>query len=150
MDLAAIYDAWASRLLAYMIALTRDRALAEDALHNLFVKLAEAGTEIRNPGPYLYRAARREALRARRRKGEEPLLLEGLLLPAPDRAPAHDPERLRAAMDRLPEAQAEVLLLHAMEGFTLEETARILEIPAGTAATRYRTALERLQEWLRP
>ncbi|HVE38925.1 MAG TPA: sigma factor [Planctomycetota bacterium] len=70
MDLGALYDAWASRLLAYMMTITRDRSKAEDALHNLFVKLSTGRPDLRDPSVYLFRAARNEALRvARRRTG---------------------------------------------------------------------------------
>ena len=49
---------------------------------------------------------------------------------------------LRQAIDKLPRQLREVILLRFFSGLTLAETARTLEIPQGTAATRQRRALE--------
>jgi RNA polymerase sigma-70 factor, ECF subfamily len=147
MDLAALYDAWASRLLAFMMTITRDRHRAEDALQNLFVKLAKNPPEMRNAGPYLYRAARNEALRAA--KGRPERGLADLDLIAPLAEGAIDPQPLAAALDKLPAEQAEVVLLHAIEGFTFREVGKIVRISADTAASRYRLAIEKLQEMMR-
>ncbi|HEY3225867.1 MAG TPA: RNA polymerase sigma factor [Planctomycetota bacterium] len=147
MDLAALYDAWAPRLLAYMMTITRDRHRAEDALQNLFVKLATNPPEMRNAGPYLYRAARNEALRVV--KGRPERGLADLEILAPLAEGGVDPKPLAAAIDQLPAEQAEAVLLHAIEGFTFHEVAKIVRIPADTVASRYRLALEKLQELLR-
>ncbi len=146
MDLAALYDAWAPRLLAYMMTITRDRHRAEDALQNLFVKLATNPPELRDPKAYLYRAARREAWRASKSRPERALESLEVLAPSGD---APDAKPLIAALGRLPEEQAEVVLLHSIEGFTFREVAKIARISADTAASRYRLALEKLKELLR-
>ena len=52
---------------------------------------------------------------------------------------------LRQAIDKLPRQLREVILLRFFSGLTLAETARTLEIPQGTAATRQRRALELLR-----
>lgn len=145
MDLAALFDAWASRLLAYMMTITRDRHRAEDALQNLFVKLATHPPDLRNPGSYLFRAARREAWRASKGRPERALADLDVIAPRADSGDAS----LIAALDRLPAEQSEVVLLHAMEGFTFREVATIVRISADTAASRYRLALEKLKEILR-
>ena len=48
---------------------------------------------------------------------------------------------LKEAVRRLPPELKDVVILRYFAGCTLEETARTLEIPAGTAATRQRRAL---------
>lgn len=146
MDLAALYDAWAPRLLAYMMTITRDRHRAEDALQNLFVKLAASPPDLRDPKAYLYRAARREAWRASKGRPERTLDTLEVLAPSTE---APDSEPLIVALGRLPEDQAEVVLLHAIEGFTFREVAKIVRIPADTAASRYRLALDKLREIMR-
>jgi len=149
MDLAALYDAWAPRLLAYMTTITRDRHRAEDALQNLFVKLATRRPEMRDAGPYLYRAARNEALNVSRGRLDRPLGDLEVLAPSPESDGSIDPKSLAAALDRLPPDQSEVVLLHALEGFTFREIAEILAIPPDTAASRYRYAIEKLQDLMR-
>ena len=139
-ELGALYDAWASRLLAYMMTITRDRTKAEDALQNLFVKLAAGRPDLRDPSVYLFRAARNEAIRLSRRRLEKPLAdLEILAAPS-------ESAGLRDALDRLPSDQLDVVVLHVFEGLTFRETAEVLGIPQDTAASRYRYALEQLRE----
>ncbi|MBI2900602.1 MAG: sigma-70 family RNA polymerase sigma factor [Planctomycetes bacterium] len=139
MDLGALYDEWASRLLGYMMAITRDRHRAEDALQNLFVKLATSEPEMREPAVYLFRAARNEAIRAARRR-EGPLPPE-ILAPA-----TPDASEVASALSALPPEQAEAIVLHAMEGFAFREVGEILGIPQDTAASRYRYGIEKLRE----
>lgn len=52
---------------------------------------------------------------------------------------------LRDAVRRLPEPLAKVVILRYFAGYTLAETAAILSIPQGTAATRQRRALALLR-----
>lgn len=142
MDLEALYDAWAPRLLAYMTTITRDRNRAEDALQNLFVKLATRRPDLRNPGAYLYRSARNEALSAARRRPERPLA--GLDLFESGAGP-EETALLSDALDQLPPEQQEVVILHAVEGLTFRDIAEVLDIPPDTAASRYRYGLEKLR-----
>ena len=52
---------------------------------------------------------------------------------------------LRDAVGRLPRDLREVIILRYFTGLTLAETARALDIPQGTAATRQRKALQLLR-----
>ena len=150
MDLAALYKEWASRLLGYTMSITRDRHLAEDALQNLFVKLATSGVDVKNHAVYLFRAARNEALNLSKRKGPRPLPLADILAPEESAGSQVDPAELTSALDKLPEEQSEVVILHIVEGLPFKEIAEITGCSLDTAASRYRYALEKLKELLRP
>lgn len=52
---------------------------------------------------------------------------------------------LKDAVGRLPKDLKEVIILRYFSGLTLAETARTLDIPQGTAATRQRRALQLLK-----
>jgi len=52
---------------------------------------------------------------------------------------------LKEAIGQLPRDLREVVILRYFSGFTIAETARCLEIPQGTAATRQRRALQLLK-----
>jgi len=147
MELGALYDVWASRLLAYMMTITRDRSRAEDALQNLFVKLATISPALRDPTTYLFRAARNEAISISRRRKERALdELEVVAVPGrPAEAAA-----IAEALDSLPPEQLDVVLLHVYEGLTFREIAEVLDVPPDTAASRYRYALEKLRGMLGP
>ena len=58
---------------------------------------------------------------------------------------AYDALPLREAVYRLPGELKELVILRYFSGYTLRETAEILNIPQGTAATRQRRALELLR-----
>jgi RNA polymerase sigma-70 factor (ECF subfamily) len=147
-DLARLFDGWAARLLAYMTTITKDPGLAEDALQNLFVKLATARPDLRDPGVYLFRAARNEARRIALRRTELVCDLSQLIAPRDPDDPHGDVEGVAGALKRLPAEQLEVVLLHVFEGLTFQETGQVLSVSPDTAASRYRYALEKLKELL--
>jgi RNA polymerase sigma-70 factor (ECF subfamily) len=150
MDLETLYRDWASRLLGYMMTITRDRHLAEDALQNLFVKLAASRVDLRSPGVYLFRAARNEALTLSKKRPAQPLRADEIIAPDASATFEVDPPRLLSALDQLPAEQAEAVILHVIENLTFKELAEVTGCSLDTAASRYRYALEKLQEILRP
>ena len=60
-------------------------------------------------------------------------------------AESYDTLPLREAVYRLPRELKELVILRYFSGYTLRETAEILDIPQGTAATRQLRALELLR-----
>jgi RNA polymerase sigma-70 factor (ECF subfamily) len=104
------------------------------------------------------RVAAQTALSARRRAGYRtritpsapPEEVEQLALD--DRSPAEaraTTERLAAfrnLLEELSEPQAEALVLHAVLGYSVEETAAAQRVPLNTARSRLRNALSRLRE----
>jgi RNA polymerase sigma-70 factor, ECF subfamily len=66
--------------------------------------------------------------------------------PAPDAAIRRElREDVRIALDGLPEAQREALVLAYWGGLTADEIARRVQIPLGTAKSRIRLGLQRLR-----
>ena len=57
-------------------------------------------------------------------------------------------QRLRAALDRLPDRSREVLLLELFSGVPRAQLAAMLSIPMGTLASRKNTAISQLKEVL--
>ena len=57
-----------------------------------------------------------------------------------------DLARVRAAMDRLPQEQREVLMLVCVEGLRYREVAEMLDIPIGTVMSRLARARVALAE----
>jgi len=53
---------------------------------------------------------------------------------------------VRRLVAELPELQAEVLALHTMLGYTVEETAKVTGAPVNTVRSRLRTALSALRQ----
>jgi RNA polymerase sigma-70 factor (ECF subfamily) len=71
-------------------------------------------------------------------------------------APAAEPDSeafrqaLANAMGDLPAEQRAAVHLKLWEGLTFEQMAEVLEIPANTAASRYRYGIDKLRGLLRP
>ncbi|WP_207061538.1 sigma-70 family RNA polymerase sigma factor [Motiliproteus sp. SC1-56] len=57
-------------------------------------------------------------------------------------------QQLHRQMARLPFPQREVLALVALEGFTYQQVAEILDIPIGTVMSRLNRARESMRQWL--
>lgn len=62
-----------------------------------------------------------------------------------ERAEAFDALPLKEAVQHLPKELRDLVILRYFSGFTLAESAQILSIPQGTAATRQRKALSLLR-----
>ena len=79
-------------------------------------------------------------------------LMRGSEAPAPDAALAREQLRLliEHAVGDLPEAFRSVFVLREVEGFSVEETAEALGIPAATVKTRLLRARRKLQDALAP
>lgn len=93
-------------------------------------------------GSWLYQITRRVVANVRR-KGwwKRVLLSEEAPFGAFDEKETSDTAKeiaIRGCLERLPRAQAEVLVLMDVEGFTREEAADMLGVPPGTVASRLR------------
>ena len=66
----------------------------------------------------------------------------------PETADAGENDALCAALDELPQKLRTVVVLHYMEGYAVDEIARILRTPRGTVCSRLKTARERLRALL--
>lgn len=104
-------------------------------------------------GSWLYQITRRVVSNARRNAWWKRALL-GLdrdIEPAFPHETDEGAERetlVRACLQSLPRAQAEVLILMEVEGYTREEVAELLGIPPGTVASRVRLAKKAfLTQW---
>ncbi len=159
-DLASLYDAHAGPVFAFALNLTRSEADARDVLQEVFVRLAKlppASDAIRDPRGFLLRLAHNQIIdlgrrRETRGRREEVFHHEALDLFAP--ADDHDEAAFRAelssALAELPEDQRAVVHLKLWERLTFEQIAATLDIPANTAASRYRYGLDKLRTRLRP
>jgi RNA polymerase sigma-70 factor (ECF subfamily) len=91
----------------------------------------------------MLRMAFLEGVRHRHRVAEASL--DELRIPAADGAPGEDRLALDTALGRLPAAQREVVMLHAVHGLTFREIAPMVRAPLWTVASRYRLGLNRLR-----
>jgi len=148
-----IWDRYAGDLLAFLTARLCCRHDAEDVLQTVFVKIARNRGQLAKasqPEAYVYRIAQNEAVTVLRRRRKEKRDIRPWLAPAKmeekDRELA---EQLAVALNQLPAAQREVVVLKTYREKTFREIARILGISLNTAASRYRYGMEKLQTLLK-
>jgi len=160
--LAELYDRHARLVFSLAVRILRERADAEDVVQDVFAQVwSQAGRY--DPGrgavaAWMLTLARSRAidrLRARRARPESAAdsgAADSLADPAAmqdlDLLAAEQVERLRRALDQLPEPQRVALDLAYYEGLTHAEIAARLAEPLGTIKTRIRQAVIKLRESL--
>jgi RNA polymerase sigma-70 factor (ECF subfamily) len=156
------YDEHARGVYAAALRILGNAAQAQDVTQDVFLRLwrrpdrfdARRG----ELGSYLRLMARSRALdlwregQAAGRMSDRLKLVVGNEDAPVDGAPAPEVERgeartaVRAALERLPIAQREALVLAYWGGMTAEEIARRAQVPLGTAKSRIRLGLARLRD----
>ena len=150
-EVRRLYDQHGPALVAYARGFVTDGAEAEDVVHQVFLRLMSAEITMPDaPVAYVYRAVRNAALDARR---------NGLRLAELDPQSSvfqhcggnqEAALALEKALAELPEEQREVVVMRVWSGLTLAEIAGAAGAPLNTIASRYRYALEKLRQKLRP
>jgi len=159
-NLGRLYDEHAQALFAFALNLLRQEADAKDVLQDVFVRVArqpELLREVRDERGFLLRLAHNKAIDLMRRRevrerNHEELCGEadGIFAPTTEADEGTFRQQLSAALGQLPPEQRVVVHLKLWEGLTFEAIGETLEIPANTAASRYRYAIDKLRDRLRP
>jgi RNA polymerase sigma-70 factor, ECF subfamily len=132
--------------------------MAADVVQEAFLKLWGARATYQHCGSirgWLLRTTHRLCIDHLRRIHPTSALTEteqdDAILPAKQTENRLQSEAIRAAISALPEGQRAVMVLFVYESLSYEEIAQILEIPAGTVASRKHQAIatlrEKLKEW---
>jgi len=152
-----LFDHFAPRLKGYLMKQGADEALAEEIAQDVMVTLWRKA-DLFDPkkssaSTWLYRVARNRRIdRLRRQKTaeldpDEPALQP---TPLPDVADEMDArlreQRVRAAMEQLPDEQKEVVRLAFFIGQSHSEIADETGLPLGTVKSRIRLAFGRLRQ----
>lgn len=148
--LAELYDRYASTLLGLAMRILRDRALAEDTVHDVFVSLHErARTYDPSRGlvvAWLVTMTRNLAIDrlrkvGRRRKIDKALAADEVAPPAE----FLDARQVRTALANLPADQAAVVEAAFFEGLTYSEIAERDGVALGTVKSRAARAFSALK-----
>ena len=144
----AIYEDMKTPIYTVLLRIVGDRETAEDCFQELSVDLWENPPEgVKKPRAWLFQCARNRALDAlrRRRPTEDLDALETL------RAPDNPTVKLELtdALGRLPLTERQLVTLHLNAGLRFREIARMLDLPQGTAYSRYKRAIGELQIMLK-
>lgn len=147
-EIEELYRRHGAALVLFAAAISGDRNRAQDAVHQVFLKLleSEAGDRWIDPKAYLFQCVRHTVFNDLKQQQRQVEL-------HPDSAWFEPPERdhaaeltLRRALSELAEDQREVVVLHVWGELTFAQVAEVLGISSNTAASRYRYALGKLRD----
>lgn len=159
--LERIYRDHRQGLYSLALSITRRPALAEDAVHEAFARLLK-----RNPTPagdvvaYVFATVRNTAIDTIRKDAGKAMvsLYNGrhwaapgdFATPGPAGALIDDEAagRLRVAVDSLPDAQRQAVVMKVYGGLTFDQIAQACDEPLSTVSSRYQRALVRLRQSL--
>jgi RNA polymerase sigma-70 factor (ECF subfamily) len=158
------YDRYARLVYPLILRIVQHSADAADVLQDVFWEAWQAAASYDptrgSPEAWIVMRARTRAIdrvRAIRRRSETFVApVDEAITPAPPAGGRDASERaadraiVAAVLDRLPEAQREVIELAYYVGLTQTEIAERLKQPLGTVKTRMRLGLTRLREMTKP
>jgi RNA polymerase sigma-70 factor (ECF subfamily) len=152
-------------LFNFLLRRVGDRGRAEELYQDSWTKVIERCAEFRGDSKFstwLYTIARNVCIDHQRKmkfrghasldetqRGADHPRVERLANPglAPDQLAVGQAlrERIRIAVEALPEEQREVFLLRQLQGLGFREVSEVVGVPVNTVKSRMRYALERLQ-----
>ena len=158
--LGQLYDRYVQILFPMAVRILRDRSEAEDAIHDAFLVVRDRAAQYvpeRGPvGAWVVTLVRNLCIDRTRRRERRAELARQDAQTKPQTA--EDPEQLtrtakarekvRRALERLPEAQRDTLLIAYFEGLSYPEIAEREKVPLGTVKSRAARAVQALREAL--
>jgi RNA polymerase sigma-70 factor (ECF subfamily) len=136
-----LYRAHGPRLVRNVLLYSGDREIANDAVAEAFAQAMRRGQAVREPLPWVTRAAFRIAAGAlkERRRTDYPLAEQTYEMPEPA-------TELVAAFARLSPKQRASVILHFRDGYTLAEVADIIGSTTSAVGVHVNRARKRLRD----
>lgn len=141
-------------VLAYLIARTGDRWVAEELAQETFSRAYRDWEQVRvhdRPGAWARTVAHNLAMSRFRRLGAEAramLRLRGMRTGTPDLGPSSVDEEFWDAVRRLPERQSQAVMLHYLEDLPVATIATVMGCAESTAKVHLHRGRQRLAERL--
>jgi RNA polymerase sigma factor (sigma-70 family) len=156
--LRRIYEKYKDELLALAVALSNDRAAAEDALHDVFVSFAKYALKLRlrtSLKSYLSSCIANRVRNMKHTESQQTVQLDHIEdfskdCDGPDQLAmsAELSRRIEHAMAQLPYEQREVIILHLQSGMRFRAIAQSQNVSINTIQSRYRYGLDKLRSLL--
>jgi RNA polymerase sigma-70 factor (ECF subfamily) len=155
--LSQLFQSIQEALHSYLVRLVNDEHLADDILQEVFVLIWRKLPWLRDPElfrPWVYRIASREALHRLKKERfwsrlvSDPQLERMAQDEPPERVPQEWLDQLPRHLAAVSPASRAVLLLHYLQGLTLDEVAEVLAVSPGTVKSRLAYGLAALRKRL--
>lgn len=157
--LAEIYGSIAPGLINYLYRRCGDRALAEDMLQEVFLrvhKVRHTYLPNRPVKPWVYAIARHASIDMLRKKGrrrevvlEEAAIDNAAARSAHEGGPAYGMDEIEMALESLPAAQREAMMLTKISGLSVRETSAVLGISEGAVKVKVHRAVKAVYRFLK-
>jgi RNA polymerase sigma factor (sigma-70 family) len=152
--LGVLFDRYQTPLYNFYTKMTQDRALSEDLVQDVFLRILRYRQTYRPGTPFrawIYQIARNARVDAIRKvKPEAPMLAEPAAPAAADAAQQkQEAQLLQRALMQLPEDKREILILSRYQELKYEEIARLMGCEVGSVKVRVHRALQQLREAFR-
>ncbi len=156
--LESLYRAERCKLFTYALSILRDEGLSEDVVQDVFQRLCDLTVDAEDLRSFVYKSVRNRALdllrRENRKKGdpgaERSASIYAIDNPRQEESTLSEERarKLENALNSLEDLEREVIVLRIYGGLTFEEVSKILEVPGGTVASRYRRGLAKMRRKL--
>ncbi|MCC6739133.1 MAG: sigma-70 family RNA polymerase sigma factor [Planctomycetia bacterium] len=148
-DVERLHESVGSEHFADALSLTRDEWAARDIVQNVFAGLLAPGVQPKDPEAYIAVAVRNGVLKWREREAQEreKRALQEPIWVAPEEL-SERVAALEAALAKLSFDQQQVIQMYFRQGLKKPEIARQLGLPLSTIESRFKHAMERLEEML--
>jgi len=133
------------------VSITRNRAAAEDAVHDALLAVATGSTRPDDLKAYMFRVVRNKALlylQQAKRFSDTPPADEFIAAEALQEEDRIFLNQLLRQIEELEFNQQQVLVLKLIAGLTFAEIAETMDSPLNTVTSWYRRGLQKLQEKL--
>jgi RNA polymerase sigma-70 factor, ECF subfamily len=143
-----LYRQYGGSLLLFAVSVCGEQSRAQDAVHQVFLRVIETGNlrSAVNAKAYLFASVRNALINDRKlRQRNVPIEPERIWFEPPNRDYVAE-LNLRRALQALPDDQRQVVVLHIWGELTFLQIAEVLGISSNTAASRYRYAIVKLRE----
>ena len=147
-EIERLYREHGSALLLFASAITGDRSRAQDAVHQVFLKLIEDGdlSRVTDRKAYLFACTRNAVLNERKVQDRHTVLdADSAWFNPPDRDYAVE-QNLRKGLAALPQDQRQTVVMHIWGELTFAQIGEVIGLSANTVASRYRYALAKLRD----
>ncbi len=147
--LRLLYRAVAPAVYAYALSILKNRFDAEDVLQDCFLKI-QTGAEYKSQGKpmgWLMTVTRNQCLK-KLRDQRNLIQLESTDMVTAGLSDPEDRLLIEACLQKLGDEERQIVILHAVAGFTFRQIGQHLGMKIPTAITKYRRAILKLKSML--
>lgn len=146
--LEKIFRTYSHKLYVLALSITGEPFLAEDAVHDALLALANSNAQPENPEAYVYTAVRNAAIKTSGKQVRAGVSHRmDFLLANTDSTEDHlFLDQVKRSLTSLSSEQRETIILHIYAGFTFREISELKKKPLNTVASWYRRGISALQK----